>query len=407
MWRRSLCLYAPPKVLCLTMIPGGGAMTEALKQLGYTPYTFEHTFTGGRVDTHPQEWCMVLDKKKPFNPAILDPAPSGTSSSSSSTSKNDAGTHNVRFDALVGPPCTLAFEAILKECPLSTRVILVEEPDKEAWARDAAALWGPLLRHTERASRRRAGVHLHAMVVKMTAGMTGTNINIKEGKRVYGNLTSIKGNTMESAAAALEAFETRVRTVVPRDRLLVYRYGDGWEPLCRFLSIPNSNTNVESQGNLNTNSNTNAKSIYSIIEEMPFPARDTGGDVIAHLCERLRRVERVVLWATCGLAAAALVLHAPLWVALRDIVAAYHAEYRAAFEPILREAAVEEEKGNDSNSNSDSDKDNNGRSPRLTLRRALVLAKNTTMAFEAKWRERGGVWGATTEAYSSLATDDK
>ncbi|ESL07936.1 hypothetical protein TRSC58_04370 [Trypanosoma rangeli SC58] len=330
MWRRGQWLRAPPKVLCLTMVPGGGAMTRVLQQLGYTPYTFWHTFTGGRVTTHPQEWCMVLDKKKTFNPAMLD----GSGRESSGCSRG--------FDALVGPPCSLAFEAILKECPLSTRVILVEELDKDAWAIDAATIWNPLLRQTEKAARRQAGVHLHQMVLKMTMGMTGSTRKI-------------------SSATTLDMLEERVKAVVPKDRLLVYHYGSGWEPLCHFLSKPVpqlSDTGV-----------------------VPFPPLESGRDVAADLSYRLQRVERVVLWVTCFLVAALVVLYTPLYTQLRACVAEYYEDYREAFEPVLRET--------DGNT--------------ISLRQALVLAKNTTMSFEEKWRARGGVAGAAGEALSKLA----
>ncbi|RNF16716.1 uncharacterized protein Tco025E_05095 [Trypanosoma conorhini] len=330
MWRRGQWLRAPPKVLCLTMIPGGGAMTRALQQLGYTPYTFRQTFTEGRVTTHPQEWCMVLSKKKPFNPAMLDNSDKGASDGSGG------------FDALVGPPCTLAFEEILKECPLSTRVILVEEVDKDAWALDAATIWEPLLRQTEKAAKRQAGAHLHQMVSKMTMGMAGSSRKV-------------------SVAAVLEMLEDRVKTVVPKDRLLVYRYGSGWEPLCHFLSKPIPHSDETGT--------------------VPFPPQESGTDVAADLSDRLQRVEWVVLWVTCFLVAALFVLYTPLYTQLRDSVAAYYEDYREAFEPVLRE--------NEGNT--------------ISLRRALVLAKNTTMSFEEKWRARGGVAGAAGEALSKLA----
>ncbi|KEG12113.1 hypothetical protein DQ04_01991020 [Trypanosoma grayi] len=346
MWRRSQWLCAPPKVVCLTMIPGGGAMTEALQQLGYKPYTFLHTFSKGRVSTHPQEWCMVLEKKKPFDAAILDDAQGGANcSSSSNKSNNNKDTDSsAGFDALVGPPCTLAFEAVLKECPRSTRVILVEETDKDAWALDAAALWEPLLRQTERAAKRQAGKHLHQMILKMTMGMTGTN-------RKFG------------PAASLDMLEEHVKATVPKDRLLVYRYGDGWEPLCSFLSKP--------------------LPMLSGGDVMPFPPRNNGTDVVAHLSSQLQRVERVVVWVTCFLIAAMVVLYTPFCTQLRDIVAAYYDDYREAFDPVIRE--------------------NEGKG--ITLRQALVLAKNTTMTFEEKWRVRGGVFGTMGEALSKIGDD--
>ena len=39
----------------------------------------------------------------------------------------------------------------------------------------------------------------------------------------------------------MEAFNRHteeVKAVIPAERLLIYRAGQGWEPLCRFLDLP-------------------------------------------------------------------------------------------------------------------------------------------------------------------------
>src|SRR5262249_9194805 len=49
------------------------------------------------------------------------------------------------------------------------------------------------------------------------------------------------GGRLEDRAHAKRVFEAHNRAVidaVPASRLLVYRAGDGWEPLCRFLGVP-------------------------------------------------------------------------------------------------------------------------------------------------------------------------
>jgi len=40
-----------------------------------------------------------------------------------------------------------------------------------------------------------------------------------------------------SAIAAYERHNDNVRTTAPADRLLEWRAGDGWEPICRALSV--------------------------------------------------------------------------------------------------------------------------------------------------------------------------
>lgn len=42
----------------------------------------------------------------------------------------------------------------------------------------------------------------------------------------------------DSAIVAYRQNNEKVRDTIPTDRLLIYRVGDGWEPLCRFLEVP-------------------------------------------------------------------------------------------------------------------------------------------------------------------------
>ncbi len=45
----------------------------------------------------------------------------------------------------------------------------------------------------------------------------------------------------EDRAFAIDLFNKHiesVKSIVPPDKLLVYRVTDGWEPLCDFLSVP-------------------------------------------------------------------------------------------------------------------------------------------------------------------------
>jgi hypothetical protein len=49
------------------------------------------------------------------------------------------------------------------------------------------------------------------------------------------------GGRLDDAAHAMRVFEQHNRAVIdaiPAERLLVYRTGDGWDPLCRFLGVP-------------------------------------------------------------------------------------------------------------------------------------------------------------------------
>lgn len=50
---------------------------------------------------------------------------------------------------------------------------------------------------------------------------------------------SLGGKTdRDSLIAAFEAQEAAVKAAIPPENLLIYRAGDGWEPLCAFLGKP-------------------------------------------------------------------------------------------------------------------------------------------------------------------------
>ena len=42
----------------------------------------------------------------------------------------------------------------------------------------------------------------------------------------------------DNAIAVFNAHNEEVRRLVPRKRLLVYEFGEGWQPLCAFLGVP-------------------------------------------------------------------------------------------------------------------------------------------------------------------------
>ncbi|HTA28089.1 MAG TPA: sulfotransferase [Bacteroidia bacterium] len=53
------------------------------------------------------------------------------------------------------------------------------------------------------------------------------------------------GNNLNDKARVLQSFQKRTEEVlatVPKERLLVFKVQDGWEPLCKFLNVPIPNT---------------------------------------------------------------------------------------------------------------------------------------------------------------------
>jgi hypothetical protein len=56
-----------------------------------------------------------------------------------------------------------------------------------------------------------------------------------------GILRGVFGDRFEDEAHAIaiyEAHNERVKREIPRERLLIYEPGQGWEPLCKFLGVP-------------------------------------------------------------------------------------------------------------------------------------------------------------------------
>eukprot|EP00796_Vickermania_ingenoplastis_P003604 gene3604-2544_t len=192
----------PMRLVCITMAADGGPLAAALKRLGYTPYTFRSAFHGANARTHPEAWAALLSGRRPVS---------------------DLG-FLAQYDCLIGPPSSILFDRILRQCPPYTKVILVEEPNKRAWAEAYESFLAKRRQSRRRAwlSRRtRVAAAFYEMVEHMAA--TGAQRN---------------GDGAEDARAdALAHFENSVRLAVPKTRLLVLRPGDGWCSLCAFLEI--------------------------------------------------------------------------------------------------------------------------------------------------------------------------
>lgn len=289
------------RVLVLTMSPSGGALAPALERLGYKPYTFKNTFQRGNAGTHPPEWAAVLEGKKHFNLKLL--------------------ANN--FDCLVGPPAAMAFDRVLRDCPDFTKVVLVEEPDKEAWARDVEQYLPSLLAVTLKGSKRSVGKHFHTMISMM----------LPSDKKL-------------SRVAALEIFEERARRTIVADKLLVFRTTDGWAPLCDFLG-------------------------KDVPEGIPFPQAENDFEVFGQLEDRLRRAERVTLYVSIVMLAITVVMFWPFLGNIWGTVKEYYVDYRTAFATETETLRQE------------------GREKDMSLRKAMVMSKDVTMAFEKKWRSEG------------------
>ncbi|RNF03533.1 hypothetical protein TraAM80_05713 [Trypanosoma rangeli] len=258
------------RVLCLTAVPDGGAMTRALRKLGYVPYTLRSCFQQGHAARHPAEWSMILDGKQPVDMRLFS-----------------------HHDAVVGPPATLIYDRLLRACPEYTKVVLVEEPNKRRWVEEYETHVGPLLldeagsKLSRRRSRRRVG----------RSGIA------KAFDNMIHKMTPCGG--AEGPVAALERYEAEVQSNVDKSRLLVYRYGDGWEPLCKFLE----------KG----------------VPDEPFPPYDSGVRVIGNLQERIERTEKLTyLVAALACLGVAYVVY-PMFGSTRAYVRELYRDYQTAY----------------------------------------------------------------------------
>eukprot|EP00331_Platyophrya_macrostoma_P031053 CAMPEP_0176439804 /NCGR_PEP_ID=MMETSP0127-20121128/20179_1 /TAXON_ID=938130 /ORGANISM="Platyophrya macrostoma, Strain WH" /LENGTH=324 /DNA_ID=CAMNT_0017824179 /DNA_START=25 /DNA_END=999 /DNA_ORIENTATION=- len=323
------------------MVPSGGYMAPALEQLGFKPYCFPNVYQRGNASTHPQEWASILEGKKSFDGKILQN----------------------KFDAIVGPPASIAFDRVLKDCPAFsiafdrvlkdcpafTKVVLVEEADKEGWARDVEQYVTPLLQTTKKNSKRSIGMHFHNMIVRM----------LPDDKKL-------------GRVAALEMFEERVKRSVPEGRLLVYRLGDGWQPLCQFLDKP---VPKDEDGN-----------------EAPFVSHNENGfECCSHLEDRIHRASRITWYAAFVLGCMSLVAFYPMLGGVSNLVKEYYQDYKLAFSSEIKTLQDE------------------GREKDMTLRRAMVMSKKVTMEFEDKFKDKalsaatGGVLSAGPSSSSSTS----
>nr|CCC91926.1 conserved hypothetical protein [Trypanosoma congolense IL3000] len=221
------------RVICLTMVPGGGAVTTGLRRLGYTPYTLRSVFLQGRATRHPAVWTAAMqgDEAADLRKLMCD------------------------FDSVAGPPATALYSKLLRDCPNYTKVILVEEPNKQEWARSYDKCITPLLQSPARRGRNHVSKAFYTLIRKMIPHQENLAELPDEAERVAGRV------------AAVEQYEAEVRRSVPAGRLLVFRHSDGWGPLCEFLG--------------------------KTVPGEPFPPYDDGLHIIRNIHERVERTERI------------------------------------------------------------------------------------------------------------------
>ena len=186
---------------------GTASMQSALRILGY-----DHTAHGFDLISHPEigaPWMEAVDAKflnqgKPYGRA--------------------------EFDAFLGHcaavtdmPCACFWEDLIHAYP-EAKIVLVER-DIEDWYRsfDATVL-------TELFSR------VADVIVNYIEPLVGSLIGPMSRKLIYGYFhASTLDEVRQNARGVYREHYRRIREAVPKERLLEYRLGEGWGPLCDFL----------------------------------------------------------------------------------------------------------------------------------------------------------------------------
>ena len=198
----------PMQVLSLGLPRTGTAsMQSALQTLGYN-----QTAHGFDLISHPEvgaPWMEAVNAKflnqgKPYGRA--------------------------EFDAFLGhcaavtdSPCACFWEELMVAYP-EAKIILVER-DVEDWYKsfDATVV-----------------TELFSKVADVTVGyvepLVGSRIGLMSRKLIYGYFhAKTPDEVRQNARGIYRDHYRRIREAAPKERLLEYRLGEGWGPLCKFL----------------------------------------------------------------------------------------------------------------------------------------------------------------------------
>jgi len=346
---------SPLSAIVLTLVPNGGALATAFKVLGYSPYLLEDTFTKGRALTHPQEWLGILEGQKEFSTYFLNRSPREKAALAP-------------YNCLVGPPATLAFESILEKCPRSTKVILVEEPDKELWARDTQIVLSTISNYKNHSG---PGVILYNMINVMMDFYRCVTARRRVGKvSLYRYRSLADTPSVERLAGSLELFEEHVKATVPADRLLVYRIGEGWEPLCAFLGVEVPRTGPDGSPALD------------------FPVQDNGLDAFVKIRDALSISRKIVGVGVLLLLSAIFAISSYAISEFRQELQLFYQYTKSKFMPYIESETRRGEKGESVSVTAD---DISPAPAALGFRKSMVLAKRSALEYGEKFTKSENV----------------
>jgi len=141
-----------------------------------------------------------------------------------SAGKADWDTIFAGFKATVDFPAAVFFEELIVKYPNAKVVLSVRSP--ESWYKSVTeTIWSPI-----------GGEHYWAYWI--TPGWRQFQRMCKGWRaRILGN-PEVPLSDKEGVIRAYEAWNAKVKALVPPERLLVFEAKDGWAPLCKFLQLP-------------------------------------------------------------------------------------------------------------------------------------------------------------------------
>lgn len=207
------------KVLCLGLPrTGSTSMAEALTVLGY-----KDVYHTSQTVARPGDWVHLeraADATFPCLPSYAPEPPFGRADWDRLWGRSEATTDAA---SIFAPQLIAAYP--------DARVVLVER-DYDRWHASMfgslfPVVWGPMSNLTARWVEPLVGFRGGAATRKMLLGLFDAH-DPDEAQR--------------NAPRVHEEHSRRIKELVPEDRLLVYRMGQGWEPLCNFLGcdVPDS-----------------------------------------------------------------------------------------------------------------------------------------------------------------------
>ena len=193
------------RVFVATLLPDGGLTAVALRRLGYNVVTATSVLRNRTLRTQWQRFLREARRESGSEGGPLLFPPRFLPSSALET-------YVITMEVAAGSPAALVPQSVIDAAPIYTKVILVEIPNKE----EVCAAMDNMRQQQEMELPR----IIRDDVLCLIPGGKGCPIP---------TLTP----------PILEAYDAHVRTLVPPDRLLVFRphAGDSWKQLCAFLEI--------------------------------------------------------------------------------------------------------------------------------------------------------------------------